>query len=153
MAYISQEMKKKISNRLKSNFPTWSFRIKIVNNSKVSVTIVRADVDFLNIANEYLKNNFQENGYQNSYRKKEEIQIYGDFPKYFGKNKEAVSKMMKVFEDVNLVGDSVDENYDNSDVMSDYFNVGYYTCINIGGCTPSTKFTYVQEHVDNNEFI
>ena len=141
MAYISQEMKQKIASRLKAEFPKWSFRLKIIHHSKVRVSIVRADVDFLAIAQSHRATlPVNSNRYHREYVSG--FEVYGDLKGYFGDNQEAIEKMQKVIENVNLVGDEKDANFDESDSMTDYFHVGYYTSIRVGGETESTKFQY-----------
>lgn len=135
MAYISQEMKQKIASRLKEEFPKWSFRLKIYHHHKIRVSIVRADVDFLEIAKQN-QANMRRTVSSN-------MEVYGNLQSYFGNNQEAIEKMQKVIDHVNLVGDEKDANFDKSDSMTDYFHVGYYTSICVGGDTDSTQFQYV----------
>lgn len=142
MAYITQDMKRKIAARLKKELPNWSFRLKISHHSKIVVTIVKADLDLLNISNDYFKS-LEDSEHNIDYAYKSGLQVYGSWSKYFGSNKEAAEKMQVMFDQINLIGDVKDENYDRSDVMVDHFDVGYYTSINIGGDTESTRFQYV----------
>lgn len=137
MAYMNQEKKKKIAARLKSEFPNWSFRLSVRNHSSISVKIVKADIDFLAIAKENQKNinpsRIVESGFK----------FYNNCEVVFGEYEEAISKLQKFLDAVNLVGDEKDANYDRSDFQSDYFNVGYYTYFYIGGYTDASAFKYV----------
>lgn len=150
MAYISQEMKKEIANRIKSEFPGWSVRLSVVNHSKVIVKIVKADLNLLKIAQQGIA----ENSNINSFSKRtfnNGDQIYGNMDVYFGENTKESKRMKQFMDCVNLVGHKSFANFDNSDSMTDYFHVGYYTGVRIGGDTPSTQFEYVPGKSKNKQ--
>lgn len=143
MAYINQEMKKKIAERLKKDFPNWSFRLKINNHATLIATIVRADEDLINIANQNTSR--LPSGWLNddgTYNWKNGFEIHNRLDRYFGENKQVIDKVAKLVSHINLEGDK-DANYDDSDSSVDYFSVGYYTRIKVGGDTDSTAFKYI----------
>lgn len=143
MAYINQEMKKKIADRLKQEFPSWSFRLKILHHSSLVVTIVRADEDLLAIANQNvhkLPDSWLDA--DGKYVWKNGFEIHNRLENYFGDNEQVIAKIKKLLAHVNLEGDK-DANFDESDSMTDYFHVGYYTRVRVGGDTEATAFQYV----------
>lgn len=141
MAYISQEMKKEISSRIKKEFPGWSIRLSVLHHTKLIVKIVKADLNLLEVA----KKNILDNAAMDSFYRKEfknGDEVYGNMERYFGGSTEETKRMKQFMDCVNLVGHPQFANFDNSDSMSDYFHVGYYTGVKIGGETPSTQFEY-----------
>ena len=81
------------------------------------------------------------------------MEVYGTLSRYFGKDAEAIEKMQKVMDAVNLVGDENDANFDNSDPMTDYCHIGYYVYIKIGGDTESTEFQYAPAKSAKNKVV
>lgn len=142
MAYMNQEKKKLIAERIKAEFPNWSVRIKVQHHSGIRVQIVRADVDLMGAIKGHYDQNLNSNP-MNRLRKFEDgNEVYGNMETYFGKDNEAVSQMNKFVDCVNLVGHK-EANFDHSDPMSDFFCIGYFTYIQVGGRTDSTMFQYV----------
>lgn len=150
MAHMTQEKKQAIAAMIKAEFPNWSVRLSVKHHTAINVTIVRADVDLLGIADAYVKSRQPSNPgyYRDGFRNNEEV--YGNMGNYFGNDTEACAKMKKFMDCVNLVGHT-QENHDRSDIMTDYFDVGYYTHVKIGGYTESTKFQYVPAKVKKNK--
>lgn len=141
MAYMNQEKKKAIAAMIKAEFPNWSVRLSVHHHSSIRVAIVRADIDLLAIA----KKNMEEKAKVNPDRYYREFEdgneVYGNMEDYFGKDTEATARMKKFMDCVNLVGHQY-QNHDNSDAMTDYFDVGYYTYVYIGGRTEASSFKY-----------
>lgn len=108
MAYMSKEHAKEIRNDLKKEFPSYKFSVKIHHHSSINVSLMKSPLDFsqdLEKAKpwEYLQlNEFHLEWYQNA----------------------DVLKRIR-----NIVNK---KNWDKSDIMTDYFNVGFYFHFNIG---------------------
>lgn len=123
MAYFTQDMKSELVQRLKNSFPDWKFSVSVKDASSVIVKIKSAPID--------LWSNFVENvGKEN---------LYGDngytsINQYYLENQfdgVALEEMQRLRSHINLEG-SKNANYSNSDVRSDYTDVGYYYSIKIG---------------------
>lgn len=117
MAYFSQDMKKVLVNRLKTNFPNWKFSVSVDHHSSVVVKIKSAPVDLVDglIRDEDKKGFLRVNQYW--------------LDSHF--KGQALVELKRLLKDINLEGDK-DANFDNSDINSDYFHVGYYVNLYIG---------------------
>ena len=117
MAYMSQENKARIQALLKEVMPKdykWSLRVR--HSMVLILTISKAPHDLVGI--------IRENGYTGE---DEYAYIHGcDHSRYFKGHPELIDLFNKISR---ALGDG---NHNNSDVMSDYFDVGWYTEINIG---------------------
>lgn len=108
MAYMNQEKKKVIAQKLKEVMPkTWKYSLSVQNYSKLTLTIKSAPIDLVSI-----------NGGRHSLN---EFYIKEDI-----NNSELVS-ILENIKDIMNTG-----NYNNSDVQSDYFDVGHYIGIEFG---------------------
>ena len=143
MAYMNQDKKKAIAAMIKAEFPTWSVRLSVHHHSSIRVAIVRADINLLEIANKHMEEKAKVKVNPNRYHREFEngSEVYGNMEDYFGKDTEAAARMKKFIDCVNLVGHQY-QNHDNSDAMTDYFDVGYYTHVSIGGRTEASAFKY-----------
>lgn len=118
MAYMNQEKKAKIASALKTVMAGTGFKysLRVRNYSTLVLTIQSAPVD---LVAEIVKNlpNYKDN--------KGHIDINQYCPeKYF--SGELLELFKKIIDTMNLM------NYDNSDIQSDYFDVGHYIDIQIG---------------------
>lgn len=108
MAYISTQKVAEIRSTLKKEFPNIKFSVVCRNHTSVSVSILKAPYDFRpdSLKDEkYLSVNshwFQNHGYKHQ-------------------------QILKRIIDIANEG-----NYDNSDIMTDYFDVGWYFDLSIG---------------------
>jgi hypothetical protein len=110
MAYISTEEVKVIREELKKNFPSrlgWKLSIVRRDYLSLSISIINAPIELRNDQN-------------NSYESVNQYWLESR------ENKESVLVLKKIFEIANK------NNYDRSDVQSDYFDVGYYLNLSIG---------------------
>ena len=110
MAYISTEEVKVIREELKKNFPSrlgWKLSIVRRDYLSLSISIIQAPFELRNDQN-------------NAYEQVNQYWIESR------ENKQSVPVLKKIFEIANK------NNYDRSDVQSDYFDVGYYLNISIG---------------------
>lgn len=118
MAYMTQSNKKRIAEKLKTVMPTgWKYSLAVRDRSKLVLTIQAAPVDILRAmaASEYFDPAVE------THR-----ELYG-------------CRTDRVFTDAAIEGvfDSIraalnDGNYDRSDTMTDYFDVGWYVDVKIG---------------------
>ena len=105
MAYITQEQKKVIAANIKAKYPTkegWKFSITIQHHSALNIAIMEAPVRFIDNDENYQLNHYHLDGYKNS----------------------------EILEDITKI--AMTGNYDNSDSMTDYFDVGYYFHLSAG---------------------
>lgn len=113
MAYISGERTKEIKKELTQKFPNLKFSVRNRHLSLVDVTIVSGDIDFSDLYSDgrtYVTIN------QYILLRNDKKSSYGDH----------TPLLRQIF-------DIVDEgNYDNSDIMTDYFDKGFYVDMNIG---------------------
>ena len=127
MAYFSVELAKKIRQQLKAEFPEIKFRVNRGPSNyhgALSVTIDSAPYDFIQTA--YM----QCSGHHFSENSKHHI----------GPNEETAP--IKYIDVLNRILDIVNcENYDNSDIMTDYFDVGYYVHFYIGSWNRPFQYT------------
>jgi len=105
MAYISAEDTKAIRKALKTALPQFKFSVRNSHYTGVNVTIVSGPTDF-GCGDHAQLNEYYPERYQD-----------GDIFK-------------KIVEITNTAGSR--PNYDNSDAMVDYFDVGYYTHFSVG---------------------
>jgi hypothetical protein len=108
MAYMSQEHKKKIAVELKKVVPkTWKYTLSVEHHSKIVMNIKEGPKELLEDRTE---------GYNNIY--------HGSIDRKF--KGELLETLKKIVAALNM------DNYDNSDIMTDYFDVGHYVNINVG---------------------
>ena len=113
MAYISTETVKEMRNTIKNVFPSkdgWKFSVKRDHYSSVSCSILQAPIE-LRID----ENNTNEN-----------VNNFWIESRYNGLNDKATEILNAINDILNL------NNYDRSDVQSDYFEVGHYVTMRIG---------------------
>ena len=109
MAYITTEQVKEIRNNIKVKFPTkkgWKFSVRRNHYSEISVEIMKSPIDLLDGEN-------HSNGY---------IQVNSFYPENY--------KHGNIFETITKI--AMDGNFDKSDIMTDYFHVGWYYSLSVG---------------------
>jgi hypothetical protein len=112
MAYMNQDKKSKIAAALKQVVPAgWKYSLSVRHHSTIVMTIASAPVDLIGKLYDTDRKEISVNQYWANEHLKEcaEKQI-----------------ILKILECLNL------DNFDNSDVMTDYFHVGHYVNLNIG---------------------
>ena len=103
MAYITQEEKKAIAKKLKGIVPKgWKYSLRIQHHTTLIMTIKEAPADL--VGEDYVQ--------INSERSFEGTEYYETFKEIFG----ALNT----------------DNHDNSDIYTDYFDVGHYVWVHIG---------------------
>lgn len=113
MAFVTKELKAKIAASLKTVVPAgWKYSLAVVGDkTTISMTISSAPVDLINER----KHNVADGYFSiNHYRPEFD---------YTGETLEIIKSIISV---LNL------DNYNNSDVQSDYFDVGHYVELNVG---------------------
>lgn len=116
MAYINQDTKKAIIKIINKEFPKkdgWKFSFGIDNLRVLNCRILSAPVDF----RPYIE--------KKDYADDQEVRVYGYITDKFGET-ESYKKLLKIQQILDIY------NHDNSDIMTDYFDVGYYTRLSIG---------------------
>ena len=123
MAYVSKEQKAKIADALKTAFGTdtkkrgFKYSLAIDNYSTIVCTISEGTVDFFGGINRDDEYSYHDD------RGHIQVNQYYIEKNFFGKVAEILAK---INECLNI------DNYNNSDAISDYFDVGWYSAINIG---------------------
>lgn len=105
MAYFNQEMKKKIAPKMKALFKEYGMKgsLAVENYSTVVLNLQQGELDF---GTDYAQ-----------------VNTYYVSDRYSGKAKEFLEKAVAILNE---------GNYDNSDVQTDYFDVGFYVRVNVG---------------------
>ena len=112
MAFITAEQTKEIKRELSQKYPNLKFSVKNRNYTAVDVAIVGGDIDFSDLLNG--RNHTSVNQYAL-------MREYGE-PVY-GEHTELLRGIFKIVNE---------GNYDRSDMMTDYFDVGFYVDFEIG---------------------
>ena len=109
-AYVDNEKTKQVREDLKKEFPDFKFSVRKENSSSVDVAIISGPIPLLSDDND--------RGYEqvNHYYIKD----------HYEDNPEARDFLLKVLDIINM------GNHDNSDSMTDYFDVGFYVSLTIG---------------------
>jgi len=125
MAYMSQEHKKRIAEKLKSIMPEgWKYSLSVSNSTSIVLTISKAPVDLIGILHE------------NSLKRtqgitKERLVHYYDLNPYkasdcFSNHPDLENLFTQIVDALNL------DNYNNSDTQRDHIDVGHYVGLKIG---------------------
>lgn len=121
MAYMNQETKKRLANLTKAVLPEgWKVSFGVRNHSTITATITEAPVSILD---DYLSD-YDHNGMPYVNRYHTEGYWKGD--------------TLKTLNAMHIA--LMDGNHDNSDAMSDYFDVGWYVDLSFGKWNKPTNF-------------
>ena len=134
MAYVSKERKQKISNDLKPILAKYNIKgtLSVNNRSTIVLTIQKSHLDFIGNYTEVLKNDYQRMNnpsYQSAGGgvvfnfKSLSLSSYHTEDQFNGVCRDF---LLEAFIALNI------ENFDHSDIQSDYFHVGWYSQISIG---------------------
>lgn len=131
MAYMSQEMKKELAPMIKAVLNKYGVKgsISVDHHSSLVVTLKEGVLDFIGQANEDNKVLCERRG-QVFYEIKNEYQANPYYAHESG-SKKIGSFFKELVAAMNGQGSKV-ANHDNSDIQSDYFDVGWYISINVG---------------------
>lgn len=107
MAYITQETKKLINAALKDVIPkSWKWSLGVDNHSSLVLTVSSGDIELPST----------DVSFNHYWIDKNSL------------NKQSQVLMKKIIETINKTG----SNYNNSDIQTDYFDVGFYINIHFG---------------------
>ena len=126
MAYVNQELKARIKAALKPIMPAdWKWSLAVRNHSTIVLTISAAPADLLGEIERCAQANAEREGRQNYFRKDgghADLNVY-----HF---RRALDEHVELF--ARIIDALNTDNFDNSDLMSDYHHVGHYVTVQIG---------------------
>lgn len=128
MAYMSQEKKQKIAPVVKSILKKYNVKgsLSVRNHSSLQLTVKSGVIDFFeNFIDVYnkekdLRGGFNDRGIPAKYI---QVNTYWYHEHFTGKAKEFLKEVFTVMNN---------GNHDNSDIQTDYFDVGWYVRVGIG---------------------
>lgn len=113
MAYVNQEKKSKIVSELKKVMPAnWKWSVSVENHSGIRLTISKGPKE---LCFSPRVNDFQDTR---------------DLNPYYIETEFTSPELKATFK--NIIAALNTDNHDNSDLMTDYFDVGHYIYISIG---------------------
>ena len=127
MAYMSQENKKLIAPQIKAVLKKYNMvgSISVENHSGLVVTLTKGDLDI--IGNHLATDGaFYDDRELPTYLS---VNTYHIDSHYSG---EVLSFIQELSDAMNGLGSDGEANFDKSDIMTDYFHVGWYITINVG---------------------
>lgn len=132
MAYMSQEMKKELAPAIKAVLKKYNVKgsISVDNYSSLVVTLKEGALDFIGDANEYNKEYADRRG-ERFYEVKDHYQVNTYYAAERAINKKIGLFFKELIAAMNGKGTKI-ANHDNSDIMTDYFDVGWYVNVNVG---------------------
>lgn len=115
MAYMSQERKKSMEPAIKAILKKYGFKgsLSVKHHSTLVLTIQSGEID---VFNDY-------GGFRDGDRGYIDVNTYHYRSHYTGKTLEFLSEVIPAM----MIG-----NHDNSDIMTDYFDVGWYIDVQFG---------------------
>ena len=116
MAYVPKELMKKVREELKKQFPKkegWVFSLRRKHSSSINLDILQAPISFVPM------DDIKKYGYQGLNQYNRNIM-----------NGEIFQKLINILN--GKFEGSPRQNYDNSDAMTDYFDVGWYINVSQG---------------------
>jgi hypothetical protein len=126
MAYMSQERKAQIAPVIKAILKRYGVKgsLAVDNHTSLVLNIKSGPIDFIGNANEVAQNDFyaMARGFQ-TIKDSIQVNVYHYQTQYSGK---ALAFLNEVVPALNV------GNHDRSDIMTDYFDVGWYVNVNIG---------------------
>ena len=127
MAYVSQELKSKLSPAIKAVCKKYGIRASIAvrNHMTLCLNIKSGLIDFIGNSNRVCGADFYQvsRGFTPNTSGYDQVNPYHFQSHYDGDAKAFLSEVLAVMND---------GNWDKSDIQSDYFNVGWYVDVNIG---------------------
>lgn len=138
MAYVNKQKKAKIKEALKQVMPKdWKWSLAVRNHSTAVLTISKAPIDliaiFCDVADVYNKRRVDIYGEPVHTTKRQRENMNYDVTKWDMQrmteglqNRYIAAIFDKIFDAMNT------DNHDNSDIQTDYFDVGHYVDVQIG---------------------
>lgn len=123
MAYVSQELKSKLSPTIKTVLRKYGVKgsLAVSNRSTLTLNINSSEIDFIQNYNETCSDRHSERF--NPASGSIQVNPYWFHEHFSGEAKEFLTEVLAAMND---------GNWDKSDIQSDYFNVGWYVNVNIG---------------------
>ena len=127
MAYVSQELKSKLSPAIKAVCKKYGIKASIAvrNHMTLTLNVKSGKIDFIGNSNRVCGADFYQvsRGFKPNTTGYDQVNPYHFQSHYDGDAKAFLSEVLAVMND---------GNWDKSDIQSDYFNVGWYVDVNIG---------------------
>ena len=127
MAYVSQELKSKLSPAIKAVCKKYGIKASIAvrNHMTLCLNIKSGAIDFIGNSNRVCGGDFYQvqRGFKPNTTGYDQVNPYHFQNHYDGDARAFLSEVLAVMND---------GNWDKSDIQSDYFNVGWYVDVNIG---------------------
>ncbi len=130
MAYITKEKVAEIRKNLKAAFPDWKFSLRMDRHTSIHLAVVKAPYnvfeDFNPVDRFRDPHDLDQEAYDRCVREgNAQVNHYwlDGSDTWQGKTKEAFKKMSAICNE---------GNHDNSDIQSDYFDVGWYFTMAVG---------------------
>lgn len=121
MAYMSQEKKKEIAAALKEVVPkSWKYSLGVRHHSTIVMTIRSAPIDLIAERNQAVADKL-DRGYQ---------VVKDNFSVNPYNGEICLTKSAEIFRKILKILNT--GNYDNSDIMTDYFDVNFYVDLRVG---------------------
>ena len=128
MAYMDQTRKAKITKMLKPILAKYNVKgsLSVRNHSTIVLTLKSGAIDFIGNSNRVCGNDFYQvqRGFKPNTTGYDQINPYWFQDHYDGLAKAFLTEAMQAMKSADW--------YDESDAMTDYFNIAYYVDINIG---------------------
>jgi hypothetical protein len=127
MAYVSQELKSKLSPAIKAVCKKYGVKASIAVRSHMTLclNIKSGAIDFIGNSNRVCGADFYQvaRGFKPNTTGYDQVNPYHFQNHYDGDARAFLTEVLAVMND---------GNWDKSDIQSDYFNVGWYVDVNIG---------------------
>lgn len=121
MAFITAERTRAIKKALTKAYPDYKFSVRNENYSSVNVTIVSGPLRF-----DYTEESRRRANVSGMNNIPADPPNYLQLNNYYLENYENSDVLEGMYKIIN------EGNYDNSDIMTDYFDVGFYVHFNMG---------------------
>lgn len=127
MAFVSQEKKKELAPAIKQVLKKYGLTgtISVRNHSTLCVNISKGPIDFIKNYYETISQNpsYEKYGIQDRVETYLQVNTFWIQTNFSGVAEQALTELKEAL----LVG-----NWNNSDIQTDYFDVGWYIDINVG---------------------
>ena len=127
MAYVSQELKASLAPAIKAICKKYGVKgtLAVRNHSTLCLNIKSGSIDFIGNSNEVCGNDHYQvsRGFTPNKSSYDTVNPYHYKNHYSGKALKFLNEVMPLMNT---------GNHDNSDLMTDYFDVGWYVDVNIG---------------------
>ena len=128
MAYMNQERKAKITKALKPILAKYKVKgsLSVRNHMTIVLTLKSGSIDFIGNSNRVCGNDFYQvqRGFKPTTSGYDQVNPYWFQDHYDGDAKAFLTEAMNALKSADW--------YDESDAMTDYFNIAYYVDVNIG---------------------